>query len=170
MPLAHNPNNQRDGVTIRRPRPEETILRPGIALAALLLLPVGCGVEPKAAKTANAGVAVVSEEASPETFALGTTVNAQGAVPAQATGETFLRGGEVYLSVDVRSSSTDHNIEVRWLDPQGRVLHRAERHSAQGTPYVAFSSGRTARWRVGSHRAVILIDGRRVTEKPFSVI
>jgi hypothetical protein len=146
-------------------------LRSGIALVAFLLVAVGCGVDRGSGKTTNAGVAAAGvETASPETFALGTAVNANGAVPQQASGETFLRGNEVYLSVDVRSASTDQTIEVKWLDPHGRVLHRDARRAPQGTRYVPFSSGTTSRWPPGPHRAVVLIDGRTVSEKPFAVM
>jgi len=147
-------------------------LRSGIALGALLLLAVGCGVDRGSGKTTSTAVAVagVVEEPSRETFALGTAVSANGAVPQQATGETFIRGGEVFLSVDVQSASTEQTIEVRWIDPSGRVLHRDARRAPGGARYVPFSSGATAQWPVGPHRAVVLIDGRTVSEKLFAVI
>lgn len=107
---------------------------------------------------------------APETFALGTAVNASGAVPQEAAGETFLRGGEVYLSVNVQSASTEQTIEVKWIDPEGRVLRRDARHAELGARYVPFSSGGTAQWPVGPHRAVVLIDGRTVSEKTFAVM
>jgi len=91
-------------------------------------------------------------------------------VPEQASAETFIRGGEVYLSVDVRSASTDQTIEVKWIDPQGRVLHRDARHVPQEAQYVPFSSGETSRWPRGPHRAVVLIDGRTVSQKTFAVL
>ncbi|HUR79860.1 MAG TPA: hypothetical protein VM733_03785 [Thermoanaerobaculia bacterium] len=129
--------------------------------------------QPKA-KAAKADVAAnataLADEPSHETFAIGTAVSAIGAVPEQASAETFVRGGEVYLSVDVQSASTDQTIEVKWLDPSGRVLHRDARRAAHGARYVAFSSGKTSRWPTGPHRAVILIDGRTVSEKPFAVM
>jgi hypothetical protein len=141
-----------------------------MALAAFLLLAGGCAADRDDAETANAGVEVAEVgTASPETFALGTEVNALGAVPENAAGEIFPRGGEVYLSVDASGASSDQKIEVRWVDPQGRVLHQAARRAPQGTRHVPFSSGATASWPPGEHRAVVLIDGRRVTEKAFAV-
>lgn len=145
-------------------------MRPGIAFTAFLLLAGACGVDRGSGKTTSVVAAATVETPSPETFALGTAVSASGAVPQQATGETFLRGGEVFLSVDVRSASTDHTIEVRWIDPQGRVLHRDARRAEQGARYVPFSSGATAQWPIGSHRAVVLIDGRAVSEKLFALM
>lgn len=146
-------------------------MRSGIALVAFLLLAAGCGVDRGDGKTTNAGVEEVSvDHPSPETFALGTAVSANGAVPAQAVGETFVHGGEVYLSVNVQSARTDHTIEVKWIDPHGRVLRRDARRAEQGTRYVPFSSGATSAWPRGPHRAVILIDGRTVSEKSFAVI
>lgn len=147
-------------------------MRSGLALGALLLFAVGCGVDRGDGTPAVTGVAAAAttEEPSPETFAIGTAVSASGAVPEQATGETFIRGGEVYLSVDVRSASTEQTIEVKWIDPSGRVLRRDARHVPLDAQYVPFSSGTTSRWPRGPHRAVILIDGRTVSEKTFAVL
>lgn len=145
-------------------------MRSGIALAAFLLLAGGCTADRGEAETANAGVAVAEVgTASPETYALGTEVDARGAVPENAAGEIFPRGGEVYLSVDASGASTDQKIEVKWVDPHGRVLRQDARRAPQGTRHVPFSSGATSSWPAGEHRAVVLIDGRRVTEKPFAV-
>ena len=137
---------------------------------ALLLLAVGCGVDRGDGTVTNAAVTAATEEPSRDTFALGTAVTANGAIPQQAAGETFIRGGEVYLSVNVESASTDQTIEVKWIDPQGRVLHHDARHVPQDVQYVPFSSGATSRWPTGAHRAVVLIDGRTVSEKQFAVM
>lgn len=145
-------------------------MRSGIAVAAFLLLAGGCAAEREEADPTDAGVAVAEAgTASPETFALGTEVNAVGAVPETAAGEIFPRGGEVYLSVDASGASTDQDIEVKWVDAHGRVVHRDARRAPQGTGHVPFSSGATSTWPPGEHRAVVLIDGRRVTEKAFAL-
>lgn len=139
-----------------------------IAVAAFVPL-IGCGVDRGSGEAVQQSVAM-TESVSLETFALGTAVTPRGAVPQDAAGETFIRGGEVFLSVNVTSASTDQVVEVKWLDPSGEVLRRDERRAPQGTRYVPFSSGRTAEWSPGSHRAVVLIDGRRVSEKAFTVM
>lgn len=146
-------------------------MRSGIALVATLLFAVGCGVDGGNGKTATIAAATATQEVpTPETFALGTAVSASGAVPVHASAETFIRGGEVYLSVDVRSASSDQTIEVKWIDPQGHLLRRDSRHVSEETRYVPFTSGETSRWPRGEHRAVILIDGRTVSEKTFAVL
>jgi hypothetical protein len=128
-------------------------------------------VDRRNTRAAKADVAAASaEEPSHETFAIGTAVSADGAVPKQAGAESFVRGGEVYLSVDVQGASTDQTIEVKWLAPNGQLLRRDARRAPHGTHYVPFSSGATSRWPRGRHRAVILIDGRAVSEKPFAVM
>jgi hypothetical protein len=140
-----------------------------IAVAAFVpLLLVGC-VDHGSSKAVQQSLAV-TESVSRETYALGTSLTPRGAVPAQAAGETFLRGGEVYLSVDVSSASTDQVVEVKWIDPEGQVLRRDARRAPQGTAYVPFSSGATTQWPRGTHRAVVLIDGRSVSEKTFTVM
>ena len=141
-----------------------------IAVAALVpLLSWGCGVERGRQGVVQQRV-VLAEEVARDTYALGTEVTTSGAMPQDATAETFLRGGEVYLSVDVSSASTDQVVEVKWLDPAGQILRRDARRAPRGTDYVPFSSGETARWTPGAHRAVVLIDGRGVSEKTFTVM
>ncbi|HEY0370912.1 MAG TPA: hypothetical protein VGD79_02870, partial [Thermoanaerobaculia bacterium] len=83
-----------------------------IAVAAFVpLLMVGCGVDRGSSKATQQSVALV-EDVSPETYALGTALTPRGAVAASATGEMFLRGGEVFLSVDVSGASSDQVVEV----------------------------------------------------------
>lgn len=137
--------------------------------ASLPLLLIGCGVDRGRGAVVQQSV-VLAEEVSREMYALGTEVTTWGAVPKNAAGETFRRGSEVFLSVNVNSASTDQSVEVRWLDASGTLLHRDVRLATEGTGYVAFSSGETSRWMPGEHRAVVLIDGRSVSEKPFTVL
>lgn len=111
-----------------------------------------------------------TENVAPDTFALGTAVTSRGAVPQAAASETFRRGDEVFLSVDLSGVSSDPLVEVKWLDSYGHVLHRDVKHAVQGAHHLPFSSGATARWMPGAHRAVVLIDGRAVSEKAFSLL
>lgn len=142
-----------------------------IAVVAFLPLMLGCGVDRGSGKVVQQSVAATdTEDVSHDTFALGTTVTSRGEVPEDAEGEMFVRGGDVFLSVDLSGASTEPVVEVRWLDPAGEVLHRDARRAKQGTQHVAFSSGATAQWKPGPHRAVVLIDGRSVSEKRFTVM
>ena len=141
-----------------------------IAVAAFLPLLWGCGVDRGSGKVVEQSVAATDTEVSQETFALGTAVTSRGAVPADAAGETFVRGGEVFLSVDLSGVSTDPVVEVKWIGPMGEVLRRDVRRALRGADHVPFSSGATARWPPGSHRAVVVIDGRSVSEKRFTVM
>ena len=111
-----------------------------------------------------------TEAVSHDTFALGTAVTSHGAVPLDATGETFVRGGEVFLSVDLSGASTDPVVEVKWIGPMGDLLRREVRRAREGTDHLPFSSGATAEWVPGQHRALVLIDGRSVSEKLFTVM
>jgi predicted small secreted protein len=160
---------------LNRPRPGGYALKllkiAAVAVAVTLL--TACGADRgdgKAVQAVQQSAAASETLVSPETFALGTAVTAQGAVPQDATGEIFLRGGEVYLSVDVSGASSDQNVEVKWVDPEGIVIRRDARLATRGTDHVPFSSGQTAQWRSGPHRAVVLIDGRTVSEKAFRVM
>lgn len=139
----------------------------GMALAACVALLIGCGADHG---RAHESVAAETENVAHETFALGSAVTSRGAVPHDAEGETFTRGDEVYLSVNVTGVSTDPVVEVKWLDPYGATIRRDVRHVQQGTTYVPFSSGETTRWTRGAHSAVVLIDGRRVSEKRFDLM
>jgi hypothetical protein len=106
-------------------------------------------------------------EPSKQVYALGSQITAAGAVAEEAISESFRQGGEVFLSVDVTSASIDQDVEVEWLDSSGRVLAREQRHVPEGVRYVTFS---TRPHKHGEHRAVVVINGRRVTELPFQVL
>lgn len=108
-----------------------------------------------------------------DTYALGSYVTATGAVTADASGDTFRRGNEVFLSVDVSSASTDQTIVVDWLDSNDRVLRRETQHVEHGARterHAVFSSGPTQKWTAGAHRAIVVIDGRRVSERTFEMV
>jgi hypothetical protein len=141
-----------------------------VAVAAVLSLLVACGVDRGGQKVNQQSVITETVEASPETFALGTELSPSGAVAERGISDAVVRGGEVYVSVDVHGASTNQKIEVQWLDPNGEVIRSEERRVSQGAQYIPFSSGRTEDWKPGAHRAVIVIDGRRVSEKKFAVM
>lgn len=137
----------------------------------MVSLLVACGVNRGGQEVQQQSL--VEEEAvspSPETFALGTELSESGAVAARGASDSIIRGGEVYVSIDVNGASTGQTIEVQWLDPNGDVIHSEQRMVPKQQRYVPFSSGRTKDWKPGSHRAVIVIDGRRVSEKSFDVM
>lgn len=134
-----------------------------------LLAFTGCGVD-RGAKKAHVPSQPEQQEPAAETYALGTAVTASGAVAQVSIGDNFVRGGEVFLSIDVSGASSAQSVEVKWMDAAGRVLRTDAREARQGMHYLPFSSGRTTDWRPGEHRAVILIDGRQVSEKSFAML
>lgn len=145
-------------------------MRPVPIAVALLLLAAGCN----AGRAENPPAAEEPQAQRPEvaigTYVLGTSVTPDGAIPRAATGDTFTRGGQIYLSVDVGSASADQMIVVQWLDGRGVVLRTERRDVHRERRLVVFVSGPTAGWTPGPHRAVVIIDGRRVTELPFEVV
>lgn len=144
-----------------------------IAVAVLaLLLPLlpGCDIDRGTGATSTEPVVVDTTAPVPETFALGTRITPSAAVPQDAATDMFPRGGEIFLSVNVRGASTEQKIAVEWIAPNGAVMAKTEQNVPQQADYVAFSPGATHRWPAGQHRAVVIIDGRRVAERPFGVI
>lgn len=139
--------------------------------AALLVLFAGCAVDTgSSTQYAQATATADAPDRSPETYALGSTLDVSGAVPRDAEAEAFGRGMDVFLSIDMASASTDQTIEVQWLDGAGRVIRRQTRHVPVGTPYAAFASGNNVTAIPGQRRALVVIDGRRVAEKAFRVL
>ena len=146
------------------------MFKPWMVIAAALPLLAGCVDRGNAAVATREASAPEPEVSSREPYAMGTAVTPQGTIPAEAAGDSFLRGGEMFVSVDVSGATTQHQIEVRWVDAEGRVVHRVAREAVKGTGHVAFSSGPTREWQNGAYRAVIVIDGRAVNEKPFQLL
>ena len=135
-------------------------------IALALILTMACAKSEEAKHVVPAATA----DPSPEVFALGSAVTQTGAVTAESADDQFQRGPELYVSVNVASSSSEQTIEVEWLDPQGNVVRTDKRRVPESAAYATFSSGPTRGWRSGKHTAVIVIDGRKVSEKQFSMI
>lgn len=141
-----------------------------LILIAAVLLPLmsACAVDNGGSRSPQARV----EPAAPtqRTYALGTELTPEGAVAMRSTGDTFVRGGAIYLSVDVSSASVEQRVAVEWRTAEGALVARAEKHVPQAARYVAFESGATEAWPVGDHRATVTIDGRKVTELEFTLM
>lgn len=139
-----------------------------LVVVVIVVALVACGGEQK--REHENGQTVGISDPARDIYALGTSVTRDGAVHADSTGETFRRGGEVYLSVNVEGASVEQAIEVQWVAPNGRVMRRDEVDVPKGSRWAAFSSGETQSWPAGEHRAVVTINGRRVSERPFSLM
>src|SRR5687768_867852 len=139
--------------------PEDPLSKNAFVVVVFVVVLAGCRGEQERPHVES--LAVASAPAR-DVYALGTTVTNEGAVPADATGETFSRGGEVYLSVNVEGASVEQEIAVSWVGPNGRVMRRDEVEVPKGSRWAAFSSGETVAWPAGEHRAVVTINGRRV--------
>ena len=146
------------------------MLRFPVVVGVVVMLSAGCAVDRGQQGAAHRASAVEPVETAKDTFAIGTTVTPQGAIPREALSEQFPRGGEVYLSINVAGSSTDQEITVQWLRPDGKVIREDALDAPEGTAFVAFTSGPTHQWQAGDHKAVVLINGRRVSERHFELI
>jgi hypothetical protein len=135
----------------------------------LLSLLSGCAEEQLSSNTHSAAIV---EPARPthQMYALGTEITPEGAVSARSAGDSFVRGGEVYLSVNVTSATSPQKIEVEWRDADGNVTDREAQEVPSSARYVAFSAERTAEWTPGDHRVVVMIDGRKVTQLDFRMM
>ena len=140
-----------------------------IAAAALSLLS-GCAEEQRSSKTHQAAAILEPARPTHQMYALGTEITPEGAVSARSAGDSFVRGGEVYLSVNVTSATTPQKIEVEWRDAEGNVTDREAQQVPSSARYVAFSPERTAEWTAGDHRVVVMIDGRKVTQMDFRMM
>lgn len=140
--------------------------------AALLLLVAVVGRSNSGRKPVRAARAAVNTAAAlaRDPYALGSALAPSGAVPADATIDSFARGQDVFLSIDVSGASTDALIEVKWVNADGAVERAESRHVPEGARYAAFSTGATSHWMPGPHRAVVVINGRKVTERTFGVL
>ena len=137
------------------------------ALTLLAACNKGHSATPMLAETP---VKVSAEPRSHDPFALGTAVDQAGAIPEDAVGDNFTHGGPVYLSVHVAGATIDQTVEVDWMSSENRVMHHERREVDRRTQWSAFSSGRTSAWGHGEHRAVVKIYGRKVSERPFTLL
>lgn len=141
--------------------------KPLVYVAVVSFLAISC-VNREVSEQKHATQSMAEPARDP--YALGTSLTPEGAVTQDATGEAFHRGGEVFLSVNVAGATVDQDIEVQWVGPDGKVLHRDAVAVPEGSRFAAVSSGQTGRWPEGNHRAVIIINGRKVSERPFAMM
>ena len=141
-----------------------------VVVAVVTVLLGGCAADRGRSGAEKASNPAQVVKTAKDTYALGAAVTPHGAVPRDAETESFPRGGEVYLSINVAGASTDQDIVVHWLSPDGKLIREDQVEVPKGTEFVAFTSGSTAGWREGQHRAVILINGRRVSEREFQLL
>ena len=141
----------------------------GVTLVASLVM-VGCADSRMQDVVADRAAIETIAPRVERTFALGSEVTADGAIPLGSSSDAFAKGHEVYLSVNVTSSNSPQKIAVEWVDSSGQVVRRDQRDVPAERSFVPFSSGSTAEWSQGEGRAVVIIDGRRVTELPFSIL
>ena len=135
-----------------------------VLLAASLLV---CACSARHAQPHHQTIVADAPDPSPQTYALGATVTADGAVPKDAALDAFPRGRDVFLSIDVRGAHVDQTIEVTWIDPSGRMTRKETRNVPVGAHYAAFAATPSA---AGEHRAVVVINGRVVSEQTFRVL
>ena len=140
------------------------------ALTASLIFMTGCADRPGRDPVVEQAVLDTMTARVERTFALGSEVTSDGAIPRDSSSDAFAKGHEVYLSVNVTNATMPQKIAVEWVDPSGQVVRRDQRDVPAERSYVPFSSGSTAGWPQGEGRAVVIIDGRRVTELPFSIV
>ena len=78
------------------------------------LLLVACNVDRGGEERSPAQTTIPTEPAA-GTYVLGSSVTAEGAIAENAMTATFVRGGPVFLSIDVRSATIDERIKVEWV-------------------------------------------------------
>jgi hypothetical protein len=112
--------------------------------------------------------AYVMADASEDTFALGSRLTPAGAVADNSVQDLYSRGEKLFVAVDLTGSSRPtRDVEVRWLSSDGGQLHRDRRVVDVKKRYATFPSGMTSSWSAGNYRAIVVIDGREVAERPF---
>ena len=153
---------------LRRMNTIARIARLPLTIAAAVVLLAGCGADRGEKKAQPHDTATADPAAG--TYVLGSSVTGEGAIADGTDTEAFVRGGPIFLSIDVAGATTDQTIEIDWIGPRGRIFRHDRRLVRQGARYVAFAADSTARWVPGTYRVIIMIDGRRVNEQSFSVI
>jgi hypothetical protein len=147
---------------------QEDPLKRFLTGAALLPLVMACGAARPATKEPVASTDTVRPVVA--TYAIGTSVTHEGAITADSAGDSFRRGPEIYLAVDVASASTEQTINVQWIDAIGTVAHQETRVIKDAADYADFATGDTTSWKAGPYRAVIRINDRVVNETHFALM
>lgn len=139
-----------------------------MVLAVTSLTHCAQDTEAQGTRTPHDPSAYVMADASEDTFALGSRLTPAGAVADNSVEELYARGGKLFVSVDLTGSSRPtRDVEVRWVTSNGKQVRRDRGVFDVKKRYATFQSGMTSAWSAGNYRAIVVIDGREVAERPF---
>lgn len=142
------------------------------ALGAALLLSAACGKKgEQASDTTSSGGAVAAPPASSVQVAdvtLGKRVDANKRVGDQA--DTFKPGDTIYASVHTTGTGSGAQLVARWTFQDGQqVDERTETISPTGDAYTEFHISKPSGFPVGKYTLHLLMDGKEVQTKDFTV-
>ena len=160
-----------------------------VALTVVAILPfaLACqreGAEPDdmsdtAAEATPAEVAGVNEptdlnpveaQMAVDDVTIGKQLAADGTIPAEAQGDDFAPGDDVYVSFDVGDAPAGSEVKVMWYGPGETKIGEESKSVATGTSTMSFQASDTASWQKGDYRAEIWIGDEKVNQQTFNIV
>ena len=102
-------------------------------------------------------------------FAIGSEIASNGEIVDKGEEKSYLKGNDVFVSVDVASASAASTVGVVWQDAQGRPIAQQRRQVTPEVDRVWFKKSTTPLSK-GNYTAVVVINDRAVSEHPFEVL
>ena len=101
---------------------------------------------------------------------IGKQLGADGTIPAEAQGDDFAPGDDVYLAFDVGDAPAGSEVKVIWYGPGETRIGEESKAVAAGTSTMSFQAADTASWQKGDYRAEIWVGDEKVNQQTFNVV
>ncbi|HSL71840.1 MAG TPA: hypothetical protein VK864_16450 [Longimicrobiales bacterium] len=138
-----------------------------LACGALIGLS-GCRKEAEQQNGAGATQETTAAPVSVVDVELGRGVGADKKITNET--DQFTPQDQVYASVHTTGSATSATITARWNFEDGTLVdERAETISPSGDAYTEFHIAKPSGWPAGKYTLHVLLDGREVASKDFTV-
>lgn len=141
-----------------------------LTVALLALGACGNKTDRTTADTASGTIAPATNTSTVQVadVTLGRSISGDKRIANQT--DTFGARDTIYASVHTTGSAPNTNVGVRWTFQDGQVVsERTETIAPTGDAYTEFHIAKPSGWPTGKYTAHILVNGREVQTKDFTV-
>lgn len=101
---------------------------------------------------------------------IGTSVAADGQIPAKNRTDDFVPGEDIYLTMDVSDAAPGTMVKVVWFGPDEQRIGEQRQTVSSGVSMLAFKKDGTKAWKTGDYRAEIWVGDEKVNDERFNIV
>jgi tetratricopeptide (TPR) repeat protein len=111
----------------------------------------------------------VNAQAWLDDFTIGSELGGDGTIVTGKTGDDFVPGQPIYISMEVGDAPPNSTVKVVWYGPGGTKIGEENQAVVAGRKYLAFNITDTARWVEGYYRLETWIGDEKVNTQQFNI-